>query len=109
MERRDCALEIIAVGRRERSDIPWDNALKTAEKIPSNSIPVVQNAYYGGDSQKWKLEFTPDGCSFYIRCKKSGNVLDVLGSSLANFTSIILFGWHGGNNQRWVLTEMSVR
>jgi hypothetical protein len=61
----------------------------------------------GIKNQQWKLTSLDSSDSIYkIECKHSKLVLDVKEGSLSNETDIIQWDWHGGSNQRWIITAV---
>lgn len=64
-----------------------------------DQAPVVQNAWHGGDNQRWRIEPLGDG-TYRLVAKHSGRVLDV-NLPDRDQARVVQHTWHGGDNQRW--------
>ena len=69
-----------------------------------NNTEIHQSQYEGSEHQKWKLIPTDDGNHFVIQCKHSKKVLAVSDRT----GKVIQYTLRNGNNQRWILSEVSI-
>ena len=86
--------------------------LEVARGDMAQETPIIQFPYTGGDEQLWRISLVrtiSDGWLKEYECVitnvKTGQVLDMTGSSTSNYTEAIQFPYHGGNNQRFKLTR----
>ncbi len=76
--------------------------------LTSSSIrgaTVYQDYYMGDDSQKWIIQSTNDGESFFIVSKKTGYLLDVYGANMSEGENINADQRNENVNQRWMFYE----
>jgi glucosylceramidase len=69
----------------------------------ANGTAVVQQEYRGAPGQEWRVTRLADG-SYQIVSRLSGKSLDVRDVSSRNGAPIQQWDYHGGTNQRWILT-----
>ena len=86
--------------------------LEVARGDMAQETPIIQFPYTGEDEQLWRISLVrtiSDGWLKEYECVitnvKTGQVLDMTGSSTSNYTEAIQFPYHGGNNQRFKLTR----
>lgn len=68
--------------------------------------PITQERWTESPNQQWKFISNGDG-SVRIHNVGTGEVMDLDVGSQANGASVGGWPWHGGDNQRWILTEAS--
>ncbi|MFE6946121.1 RICIN domain-containing protein [Streptomyces chartreusis] len=79
---------------------------RSTQKVltPENGVDgtgtVVLRDFSQGPGQRWIPESLDDG-NFRIIHAPSGKVLDVAGGSVDAGASLLCWGWHGGDNQRF--------
>ena len=86
--------------------------LQVARGDMAKETPIIQFPYTGETEQLWRIfivQTISDGWLKEYECVitnvKTGQVLDMVNSSTGNYTEVIQFPYHGGNNQRFKLTR----
>lgn len=87
-------------------------ALQVARGDTKIETPIIQFPYVNEEEQLWKISIVKqltDGDFKTYECVftnvKTGQVMDMAGSSKNNHTEAIQFPYHGGNNQRFILNR----
>ena len=81
-------------------------ALDVTGNATTNSSPVEQWSYNGGNNQRWTVTSLGSG-QYSIIGVGSGKSLDVYGNGTANGTKIDIYTYSGNNNQKWSFTATS--
>lgn len=79
-------------------------ALNVSGGLGDNGTKIEQYAYYGWDSQKWKVEYSDDGY-YIIKNVGTGKVIDILSKSTKDGATCAQWKKNSGRNQQWKFTK----
>lgn len=68
---------------------------------------ILQSSWpSGSSSQNWLLTYNRGSATVSLRHAQSGKVVDVAGGVIDSSASIILYDYHDGSNQRWLVDDI---